>query len=319
MKVGPENDQRDAEIHLFHWVSGLRASSQVLLVLTELLRNRPTVAPAIVGFACPNLQLGRQWHAERPSKLAFPSLVGTAPRTYAPARGLSEKRAMGMLKSFSVKTGFGFIACPELQEPFGQDVFLHVKQMGPYAKLLMPGMPVTFAVVLGKENRPQAHLGREVGPRGLYRGHLGLWNWRHVDLDGLCYVLTLHINLIINVIMIIMGWVWGEVKALLPVRRCARTIMKVRINFIIKDIINMRISMFIKVSIMMIMCTLSLTCHDLGAWSCGCKAWRACCERVARASAMARVDAFARPLASGLHGRKFWLWVGRMVGWKRTA
>lgn len=155
MKVGPENDQRDAEIHLFHWVSGLRASSQVLLVLTELLRNRPTVAPAIVGFACPNLQL------------AFPSLVGTAPRTYAPARGLSEKRAMGMLKSFSVKTGFGFIACPELQEPFGQDVFLHVKQMGPYAKLLMPGMPVTFAVVLGKENRPQAHLGREVGPRGL--------------------------------------------------------------------------------------------------------------------------------------------------------
>lgn len=87
------------------------------------------------------------------------------------------------------------------------------------------------------------------------------------DLDGLCYVLALHINIIINVIMIIMGWVWGEVKALLPVRRCAHTIMKVRINFIIKDIINTRISMFIKVSIMMIMCTLSLTCHDLGAWS----------------------------------------------------
>ncbi|CAK8993990.1 unnamed protein product [Durusdinium trenchii] len=73
---------------------------QALAVLGELLRNRPTLAPAIVGFACPDL-------------------------TYAPARGISEKRAMGTLKSFSQKTGFGFIACPELHEVFGADVFVY--------------------------------------------------------------------------------------------------------------------------------------------------------------------------------------------------
>ncbi|CAK8993986.1 unnamed protein product [Durusdinium trenchii] len=116
---------------------------QALAVLGELLRNRPTLAPAIVGFACPDL-------------------------TYAPARGISEKRAMGTLKSFSQKTGFGFIACPELHEAqhrlhswfcpvFGADVFVHVKQMGPFSSVLMPGTPVTFAVVIGKENKPQAY------------------------------------------------------------------------------------------------------------------------------------------------------------------
>jgi len=105
---------------------------QAVMVLQELLRNRPMLAPAIVGFACPDL-------------------------TYAPARGMAEKRAMGTLKSFSQKTGFGFIACPELHKVFGADVFVHVKQMGPYSGILMPGTAVTFAVVMGKENKPQAY------------------------------------------------------------------------------------------------------------------------------------------------------------------
>lgn len=105
---------------------------QAVAVLGELLRNRPTLAPSIVGFACPDL-------------------------TYAPARGMTEKRAMGTLKSFSAKTGFGFIACPELHEVFGADVFVHIKQMGPFASVLTPGTAVTFAVVIGKENKPQAY------------------------------------------------------------------------------------------------------------------------------------------------------------------
>ena len=99
---------------LFKLPSGLSFAPQVLQVLTEVLRNRPSVAPRIVSFACPKL-------------------------TYAPARGLVEKRAMGMLKSLSATTGFGFITCPELREAFGQDVFLHVKQITAYQGLLMPG------------------------------------------------------------------------------------------------------------------------------------------------------------------------------------
>lgn len=104
---------------------------EALSVVGDLLEARPLVAPSIVGFASPNL-------------------------TYAPARGLSVQRACGILKSFSTKTGFGFIASPELLEVFETDIFVHSKQMRPYAAVLAPGTPVTFAVALGKENKPQA-------------------------------------------------------------------------------------------------------------------------------------------------------------------
>eukprot|EP00439_Symbiodinium_sp_Y106_P015097 s6791_g2.t1 len=107
---------------------------EALTVIGDLLKARPLVAPSIVGFASPNL-------------------------TYAPARGLSVHRACGILKSFSTKTGFGFIASPELLEVFATDVFVHSNQMRPYAAVLAPGTPVTFAVALGKEmheNKPQA-------------------------------------------------------------------------------------------------------------------------------------------------------------------
>ncbi|CAJ1428814.1 unnamed protein product [Effrenium voratum] len=104
---------------------------QAVSVISELLKNRPTLAPSVVNFACPDL-------------------------TYAPARGLAENRAIGTLKSFSAKTGFGFIHCPELHEVFGADVFVHMKQLG-HAQVLPAGTPVTFACVLGKENKPQAY------------------------------------------------------------------------------------------------------------------------------------------------------------------
>jgi len=105
---------------------------QATSVISKLLLQKPELAPTLVTFACPEL-------------------------TYAPSRAMEERRAMGTLKSFSSKNGFGFIACPELQQIFGMDVFIHVKQLGCYAAVLNVGMPVTFAVVLNKDNKPQAY------------------------------------------------------------------------------------------------------------------------------------------------------------------
>mmetsp|Transcript_19759 Transcript_19759/g.37171 ORF Transcript_19759/g.37171 Transcript_19759/m.37171 type:complete len:243 (+) Transcript_19759:55-783(+) len=107
------------------------SQEQALTVIHELLKMRPELAKCVVSFACPML-------------------------TYAPARGMSEQRSVGILKSLSSK-GFGFIACPELLQVFGGDVFVHMRQMGPYASILVPGTPVTFAVVLDQENKPRAY------------------------------------------------------------------------------------------------------------------------------------------------------------------
>ncbi|CAE8716895.1 unnamed protein product [Polarella glacialis] len=101
-------------------------------VIRELLKARPGLAPSVVAFACPDL-------------------------TYCPVKGMTEKRAMGLLKSFSQQSGFGIISCPELELVFGVEVFVHLQQMGPWASLLAPGNPVSFAVVLSKENKPQAY------------------------------------------------------------------------------------------------------------------------------------------------------------------
>merc|ERR1719491_1073125 len=72
---------------------------------------------------------------------------------YAPSSILTAKRARGFIKSFNATTGFGFIDCPELKELFGRDVFVHGKQFkGGYAV----GPAVNFAIVLNKDNHPQA-------------------------------------------------------------------------------------------------------------------------------------------------------------------
>eukprot|EP00409_Alexandrium_fundyense_P003644 CAMPEP_0185905930 /NCGR_PEP_ID=MMETSP0196C-20130402/5092_1 /TAXON_ID=2932 /ORGANISM="Alexandrium fundyense, Strain CCMP1719" /LENGTH=58 /DNA_ID=CAMNT_0028625567 /DNA_START=23 /DNA_END=195 /DNA_ORIENTATION=+ len=52
-----------------------------------------------------------------------------------------------------MNNGFGFIDCPELHAVFGNDVFLHNKQLGEFG----PGAMVTFAVCLSKDNKPQAY------------------------------------------------------------------------------------------------------------------------------------------------------------------
>jgi len=96
-------------------------------VMASVLKARPELAPPIVNFCCPDL-------------------------TYPPSRVLAERRSTGTVKSFNHEKGFGFIECKELLEIFGNDVFLHYKQLNGFE----PGTPVTFAVVLNKDNKPQA-------------------------------------------------------------------------------------------------------------------------------------------------------------------
>lgn len=96
-------------------------------VMVTLLQHRPELAPVMVNVCLPNL-------------------------TYAPSTILTTKRAKGTIKSFNETTGYGFIACPELFELFGRDVFVGSKQ----SKGLTVGSAVDFAVVLNKDNHPQA-------------------------------------------------------------------------------------------------------------------------------------------------------------------
>jgi cold shock CspA family protein len=96
-------------------------------VISKVLAAKPELAPAVVTYACPEL-------------------------TYAPSLILSKKRSSGCIKSYSADKGYGFIACPELQEVFGCDVFVHKAQMSN----CQVGQQVTFAIVLNKDNKPQA-------------------------------------------------------------------------------------------------------------------------------------------------------------------
>lgn len=100
----------------------------VVSVFTTVLSSRPEIAPLIVAYACP--------------ELSYPS-----------AKVLMDRRSQGVVKSYNPEKGFGFIECPELHEVFGNDVFLHCKQISGFAK----GDSVSFAVALNKDNKPQAY------------------------------------------------------------------------------------------------------------------------------------------------------------------
>lgn len=97
-------------------------------VITSVLQARPELAPSVVNFAVPNL-------------------------TYPPSKVLVERRASGRVKSVNLEKGFGFIECAELQQVFGNDVFVHAKQIGQF----QVGTMVSFAVVLNKDMKPQAY------------------------------------------------------------------------------------------------------------------------------------------------------------------
>jgi len=108
-------------------LSGLDEESLVN-VISSVLQARPEVAPPVVAFSIPDL-------------------------TYPPSKALMERRPHGVVKSFNANSGFGFIDCPELHAVFGNDVFLHNKQLGGFG----PGDAVSFAVCLSKDNKPQAY------------------------------------------------------------------------------------------------------------------------------------------------------------------
>jgi len=113
--------------HMVDTMSVLDEESLVQ-VISSVLMARPEAAPPVVNFSIPDL-------------------------TYPPSRALTERRGKGVIKSFNPQAGFGFIQCEELHAVFGNDVFLHQKQLGDF----VPGAAVTFAVCLSKDNKPQAY------------------------------------------------------------------------------------------------------------------------------------------------------------------
>jgi len=99
-----------------------------LAIVTSILQSRPEIAPAAVAYAVPDL-------------------------TYPPSKAMTERRSRGVIKGLNPDKGFGFIECPEIKEVFGSDVFLHMKQ----ANGVETGESVSFAIMLNKDNRPQAY------------------------------------------------------------------------------------------------------------------------------------------------------------------
>eukprot|EP00931_Biecheleriopsis_adriatica_P031838 TRINITY_DN18624_c0_g1_i1.p1 TRINITY_DN18624_c0_g1~~TRINITY_DN18624_c0_g1_i1.p1 ORF type:complete len:223 (+),score=52.66 TRINITY_DN18624_c0_g1_i1:92-670(+) len=95
--------------------------------ILQVLQARPDVCPAVIGFACPAL-------------------------TYAPAKGMMERRCRGVLTSFDQAEGFGYIASPEIEAVFGMDAIVTQKQVGAFTI----GEEVSFTCVLAEGNRPQA-------------------------------------------------------------------------------------------------------------------------------------------------------------------
>lgn len=117
-------------------------------VMVTVLQQRPELAPVMVSVALPDL-------------------------TYAPSSILTSKRAHGTIKSFNQQSGFGFITCPELHELFGRDVFVHGKQIQSFAQ----GSSVNFAVVLNKDNHPQAFDLADEQAKGGGKGDMGSASW----------------------------------------------------------------------------------------------------------------------------------------------
>merc|ERR1712039_190874 len=77
---------------------------------------------------------------------------GRSPETSVEMPGVTDRSFTGTVKSFNENKGFGFIACDEIMEQFGGDVFLHHQQF----RGLEVGQEVTFEVFLNKDQKPQA-------------------------------------------------------------------------------------------------------------------------------------------------------------------
>jgi len=82
----------------------------------------------------------------------MPGMGGMPMMPGMPGVGQSTGRFQGLIKSFNVQKGFGFIDCPEAHQIYGRDVFLHKAQIASF----QIGSQVSFAVEINKSNMPQA-------------------------------------------------------------------------------------------------------------------------------------------------------------------
>merc|ERR1719210_953497 len=92
---------------------------------------------------------------EQPSgSMASPSGEGVVhKRKWAPDEKAVLGQFPGTIKSFSAKTGFGFIECEELKKQgYTNDVFLHHSQVGEFAV----GSQVLFTAFLSSKGLPQS-------------------------------------------------------------------------------------------------------------------------------------------------------------------
>ncbi|CAJ1409951.1 unnamed protein product [Effrenium voratum] len=114
--------------HTLQILAALDGDTAVHLVL-EALKQRPRLAPAVVGFACPAL-------------------------TYAPARAMAERRCWGVLTQVpgAEGEGFGVISSPEIEATFGAEVAVSREQLGGF----QVGQELSFSCALDAENKPRA-------------------------------------------------------------------------------------------------------------------------------------------------------------------
>jgi len=119
-------DQAKAQ-EILEALSSVEDETTAIAIVVEFLKHRPQIAPAVVAATVPDL-------------------------TYAPARAITERRAKGTVKTVNHAQGYGFISAPEIAAVFGCDIFAHVKQIGS----LQAGTPVSFAIMLSRDNKPQA-------------------------------------------------------------------------------------------------------------------------------------------------------------------
>eukprot|EP00927_Polykrikos_kofoidii_P021269 TRINITY_DN20185_c0_g1_i1.p1 TRINITY_DN20185_c0_g1~~TRINITY_DN20185_c0_g1_i1.p1 ORF type:complete len:608 (-),score=122.43 TRINITY_DN20185_c0_g1_i1:145-1872(-) len=128
-------------------VEGLleRTDAELASVLKPLLRQRLGALRELVDWAVPDL-------------------------VYGGSRSLTERRGRGIVKSFSLATGYGFVTSPGLAQEFGKDIYVSSHQIGSCEV----GEEVSFAILMHR-GRPQAF---DLVPIGVDRR-------RHLDGKGL--------------------------------------------------------------------------------------------------------------------------------------
>merc|ERR1719195_1929913 len=102
------------------------SDDESLELIRQVLEAKPQLAPSLAQMMIPEI-------------------------TFAPARAITEARFSGIIKGFDANKGYGFIACEELKEAYGCDVWLHHGQCRGFGN----GSQVDFAVLLGKDGKPQ--------------------------------------------------------------------------------------------------------------------------------------------------------------------